>query len=297
MHTIFNYKKRFITLSLVTCLCAAGCGNTDNAPAVESTTETSIDSTEASATTETNMENDTSFAGETTATTEDSSIEENTVEETVADLHTPATIIAYATDIEETVWYEGDLDIRFPEAATTDMTWDKMLPIILWGETDFIASIQAPLTLESIQAAGYQLITEAGSNAAFLSDGNAQSYIVGYLNKASSHPEYIVADLDTATLLSCDTPTLQHVLTTFGTPDFGFAYETLEARYYYLFDSYYLEISMSKENASDAAWNVSEILYIDATAYLNQDFEQELNSIKESGLNGFVSDYLAPEGF
>ncbi|MBE5877387.1 MAG: hypothetical protein E7290_10935 [Lachnospiraceae bacterium] len=302
MHKKFHHKNNLIILSLVTCLCLTGCGTTDSRTSVDSAEDNPIVSTAESVVTENNTVTATdefSALESSFATTETTTIEANGDETSIAasDIPTPATLIAYAKDLEEAAWHEGDLDIRFPEDSATDMNWNQMLPVTLFGEVDIIASIQAPLTLENIQAAGCQLITEDGSNAVFLTDGSAQSYIVGYLNKTNAQPEYIVADLDIATLLGSDAPTLQHVLTTLGTPDFGFAYEALEARYYYLFDSYYLEVSMNKADTAQETWNVAEVLYFDATAFLNFDFEQELGSIKESGLNGFTSDYLAPEGF
>lgn len=293
MHKVFHNKKRFLTLSLAICLCIAGCGNTASVPIVENTSETSVVSTEEAVTMESSIEEDTSLIAETAETV----MEEASREETTTDLHTPATLIAYATDIEETVWYEGDLDIRIPEASALSSSWNNTLPIPLWGETDIIASIEAPLSLENIQTAGYQFITENGSNAAFLSDGSAKSYIIGYMPQSGNQPEYIVASLDITTLLNSDAPTLQHVLSVLGIPDFGFAYHSLETRYYYLFDSYYIEVSMSKADTTKTTWSVSEILYFDSSAFLNFDLEQELNSIKKSGLHGFTSSYWVPSGF
>lgn len=268
-------KKLLLALSFSLSICCVGCNNNtvsqENEPVIIDSSipeEQTIDT----------------IPADEPATTESSEPEEIL-----------ATLVAYSADVDASVWLEKDIDIRYPDAVATTPSWNQTLPITLWGKKDVIATIPAPLTSENIANAGYQLTTADGSSAALISDDKATSYAIGYLN--NNQLDYAVAALDIETLFEHKDPSLQHVLSVLGTPDFGFAYNTLEARYYYLYEEYYLEISFYKEKASQKEWMISEVLYIDASSFLNDDFSQEINRVKESGINGFSSDYHVPTEF
>lgn len=288
-------SKRLLILSLITCLCLSGCGNADTSESSETIEETASVATTVSA--ESSEVTQTQSATSESAVIEESIIEESTTAETSTVESELATTIAYAAGLDDAVWSEGTLDIRFPELAAATASWDKTLPIPLWGEVDVIASIPAPLTDENVISAGYTLFKEDGSTTASISDGSANSYSIGFTKGDSMDLEYVVVSLDAATLFGTDAPTLQHVLNVLGTPSLGFAYDTLEARYYYLYQDYYLEVSMTKADDAQSAWTVSKVLYYDASAYLNLDFNQELSSVLKSGLNGFTSEYIVPESY
>lgn len=287
------FKRNILALSLITCLCLSGCGNADTSINTSESTET----IEETIPIETTVTNESTEIIETQSVIEETLTEESTTAETSTVESELATTIAYATGLDDAVWTEGTLDIRFPELTTATASWDKTLPIPLWGEVDVIASIPAPLTDENIISAGYTLFKEDGSTTASISDGSANSYSIGYAKGEELALEYVVVSLDTATLFGTDAPTLQHVLNVLGTPSLGFAYDTLEARYYYLYQDYYLEVSMTKADDAQSAWTVSEVLYYDASAYLNLDFNQELSSVLKSGLNGFTSEYITPDTY
>lgn len=280
----YLYKNLLLAVSLITCFCITGCGTASQAPESDyivsdspaHTTESSVAEAQTSGNTSAEASTDNEAQTQTTPV---------------------ATLIAFSADVEDLVWLENDIDIRYPEQASMTPSWNQTLPIALWGKKDIIASIQAPLTLEHIKGAGYEVITADGSTAALISNGKASSDIIGYLSDNARTIDYTVASLDAETLFNHKTPGLQHVTQVLGTPDFGFAYNTLEARYYYLYENYYLEVSFYKEDSSDTAWKISEMLYFDASSFLNKDFSQEISRVKESGIKGFSSDYLIPTGF